>query len=680
MARPNPSTSPAPRFVILASTCIIVAALYFAREVLIPLALAMLLSFLLTPVVRRLERAHLGRIASVLISVTLMFGLIATLGYVVAMQFEDLATNLDQYKDNVIAKVEAIRPSGGGVLKKLEDVTTEVQKRLEEPAHPATTQSTQPADSVTGAAADLITGRDGGRRDPPTRQQAAFQGAQPTTMPQQPTRENPLPVSVVPPQPGPIAQLASYLGLALGPLGTAGIVVVFVIFILLQREDLRSRIVRLASSGGSQLTIATTALDDANTRISKYLVAQAIVNGSYGVAVSLGLWIIGLTLGRADSSGTDEFPSFILFGLLCALLRFIPYIGPWLGAAFPMLIALAVYKSFSVFGATIGVFVVLELLSNNLMEPWLYGASTGISTVAVLVSAVFWAWLWGPIGLLLSTPLTVVLVVLGKYIPQLAFLDIMLGDEPVLAPPERLYQRLLALDQEEATDLIREYRETLPLEEVYDTILLPTLSMAEHDRHRGQLDKDRLTFIHQAMRDIIDELGEDEKARVVQSAAKQTENAAKDAAPDPAGTVRTTLPEGCTINIICLPAHDDGDEIVSLMFAQVLSLHGYSVTSASVTKLASEMVAAVETAKADAVVISALPPAAVAHARYLCKRVHGRFPNSLMLVGLWLFKGDMRKAKDRIACTDSVRLSATLRTALEEMRQIVAPIIATHEK
>jgi hypothetical protein len=308
--------------------------------------------------------------------------------------------------------------------------------------------------------------------------------------------------------------LGTYLGTLLGPLGTAGIVIVFVIFMLIGREDLRDRIIRLVGEG--QLNITTQALDDAATRISRYLVAQAIVNGSYGAAISLGLWLIGVTL--ADG----WFPSFVLWGLLCALLRFIPYIGPWIAAAFPLILSLAVYPGYSVFFAVAGMFIIVELLSNNFMEPWLYGSSTGMSAVAVLVAAVFWTWLWGPIGLLLSTPLTVCIVVVGKYVPQFRFFDILLGDQPVLSPAERIYQRLLAMDAEEAADVAEEQLESSSLEAVYDQVLLPALAMAEQDRHADQLDDRRGLFIRDALRDIIDELHELELARVARRAADQT--------------------------------------------------------------------------------------------------------------------------------------------------------------
>ncbi len=234
---------------------------------------------------------------------------------------------------------------------------------------------------------------------------------------------------------------------------------------------------------------------------------QAVVNGSYGITIAVGLWLIGQTAGHAH----PPFPNVVLWGLLCCVLRFIPYIGPWIGAAFPVLISLAVYRGFAVFGWTVGLFIFVELLVNNILEPLLYGASTGLSTVAILIAALFWTWLWGPIGLLIATPLTVCLVVIGKYVPQLGFLDILLGDEPVLAPHERIYQRWLAMDQEEAADLAMGYLGERSLEEIYDTMLLPALAMAEVDGHKGILDQGHRVFIRQALRELIDELGDEQQ-------------------------------------------------------------------------------------------------------------------------------------------------------------------------
>jgi predicted PurR-regulated permease PerM len=660
----NPSKTS--RFVLLASVCVVVAALYFAQEVLIPLALAVLLTFLFTPIVTRLERWRVPRAVAVVLVVMIAFGGFAALGYVVGKQILELARNIDTYKGNIIAKVERIRPGRSDVMDKLANAAADVQDKLE---GPATTQASKAATKPT----ELVAQEIAQRTDTPRTVTEATKGEAPNPA-TQPTRENPLPVAVVEPAPSPMQTLARYLGLALGPLGTAGIVIVFVIFMLLQREDLRNRVIRLIGYG--QLTVTTQALDDAASRISRYLVAQAIVNGTYGAAIAIGLWLIGKFVAHDN----PPFPNVILWGLLCCILRFIPYIGPWIAAAFPLVISLAVYRSFNVFIATTCMFVVIELLSNNIMEPLLYGSSTGMSAVAVLVAAVFWTWLWGPIGLLLSTPLTVCLVVLGKYVPTLQFLDILLGDEPVLAPHERLYQRWLALDHEEAADLVHEFFTDRSLEDVYDSILIPAMALAEQDRHKGRLDDQRWATIRQSVREMIDELGDDYRLRFAQSGASTATvpGKAPETSDSPAEDVRHRLPLGkdCRVNIVVLPAHDEADEIVGLMLDQILDFNNYCGTAVSQSALAGEMIETVQSKNAHAVCVSALPPAAVAHSRYLCKRLHMKLPELKMVVGLWTWSGELKRAKDRVACEGSVNLVTTLGQAMDEIEQATQAVVA----
>ena len=528
MARPVP-TLKTPRFVLLASIAVTVAALYFAQDVLIPLALATLLTFLLAPLVQRLERSGLSRVPAVIVVAILMCSTLAVLGWVVVDQVLALSRDLPAYKDNIRAKLSFLPHRGQtGVIGQIKQTVTELNQEI---ARPATTRATQPTQPATGAAnPDETDSTEAGQPArttqalhvsppppagvPPPKAPAAAPTSQPiATLAGASAPGPPIAVTIVPPEPTPLDILKENAGTIAGPLGTAGIVAVFVIFMLLAREDLRNRLIRLVGYG--QLTLTTQALDDAASRISRYLTAQAIVNGTYGAAIAIGLLIIGLTAGHRD----PPFPNVILFGLLCGVLRFIPYVGPWIGAAFPLIIALAVYKGFGVFVSTIVMFVVIELLSNNVMEPLLYGASTGMSTIAILVSAVFWTWLWGAVGLLLATPLTVCLVVLGKYVPQLQFLDILLGDEPVLTPHERLYQRWLALDQEESAELVHEFFAARSLEDVYDTILIPALAMAEQDRHHGRLDDRRQELIRQSLHELIDELGDEYRLRFAQSGA-----------------------------------------------------------------------------------------------------------------------------------------------------------------
>jgi predicted PurR-regulated permease PerM len=728
MARSADIGSKSSRFIVLASVCIVVAALYFAQEVLIPLALAVLCCFLLAPLVTRLERWKLGRVPAVITVVSTAAALVVMLGWVVTAQILNLADRLPEYQGEIVQKVEKAKARfgrRGGVTDKIADVAQKVQEASTRPA----TQSTQPAKAPGGAPAQAATA-------PPPRLVEPGEGGvgavareltkapPPNGPPAGTAQSNPLWVVALPAPASPVRTLGSYLGVVLSPLGTAGLVLVFVIFILLQREDLRDRMIRLI--GHQDLNVTTTALDDAASRISRYLLAQAVVNGTYGLAIGAGLWVIGHFVGD------KPFPSFVLWALLCAVLRFIPYIGPWVAAAFPMTLALAVYPGFNVFFWVAGMFVLIELLSNNLMEPYLYGTSTGMSTIAILVSAVFWTWLWGAVGLLLATPLTVVLVVIGKYVPQMRFLDIMLGDEPVLEPGERVYQRLLAADQEEATELVREYLREMDLERVYDEVLSPALSLAEQDRHRGRLDERRQAYIRQAMRDMIEELGDEWRLRqertdadAMKEAAAMTVEAAKGtaaltsgaAAPErarePAGGAgapasgngrgtngksaggagpgaadgsaldepiaerqpATRVPDNCTVNVAILPAHDEADEISGLMLAQVLEFRGYCAFAMSVTKLASELVESVEEKQAHVVVVSAMPPAAVAHSRYLCKRLHARFPDLNMVVGLWTMRGDLKKAKERVTCAGTVQMTSNFGQALEQIGQLAQPVI-----
>jgi predicted PurR-regulated permease PerM len=660
----------------------------------------------------------------------------------------NLADRLPEYENEIVHKVDSFRQrfagGQGGITSKIEHAAEQIQQAS---TRPATQSATQPAggpgkdaqataSASQPAASQPSTSQPTGAQNPLTQivqdpygavGQEITKGNPKSGPPPGTSAANPLWTVAMPAPASPIKTLGGYVGIVLSPLGTAGLVVVFVIFILLQREDLRDRMIRLMGRG--EMNITTQALDDAGSRISRYLMAQAIVNGTYGIAISAGLWLIGHFVGG------KTFPSFVLWGLLCAVLRFIPYIGPWVASAFPLTLALAVYPGFGVFVWTLGMFVFVELLSNNLMEPWLYGASTGMSTVAILVSAVFWTWLWGAVGLLLATPLTVVLVVIGKYVPQLRFLDILLGDEPVLDPPERIYQRLLAGDEEEATDLAREFLKDATLLDVYDNILLPALSLAEMDRHKGRLDATRQEFVRKSMREIVDELGDEWRMRqdrshadVMKAAAAATVEAAKGShagEPAPATSAGSTsvsrsrgdttskrpggsngngaagptaagspdagfvfqdadpsivrVPRGCTVNIVCLPAHDDADDVAARMLAQVLEFRGYCAFPVSVTKLASEMVGAVEAKNAHVVIVSALPPAAVAHARYLCKRLHARFPDLSMVVGLWTTKVDLKKAKDRVACSDSVQMASKLRQAMEQIGQLVQPVIVASE-
>ena len=585
---------PASRFLVLGSVFVVVASLYLAQEVLIPIALAVLFSFLLAPLVRLLERVRLPRVAAVLLSVLLAFGVVAGVGFVVYNQLADLTPRLHGYGENVKAKVANLSGSGG-MFEWFHHAQAEVKQVLAVPAsqpaasrpaaspgNPTSPSSSSSSANAIGAAAGQALGGAAAAPPPPTNVQRV------EVVNQQQASE----VS-------PLAVVRTVAADVLGRAGTAFIIIVFTIFMLLQREDLRDRVIRLV--GRDRLTTTTEALDDAAGRVSRYLILQSIVNGTVGVIIAGLLWATGRVAGT-------PFPSPALWGLLSGLMRFIPYVGIWMSALLPVLLSLAVFASFKWTFVTFGVYLATELITANAVEPMLFGSSTGLGSLAVLVAAAFWTWLWGPVGLLLSTPLTVCLVVMGKYVPALGFLNIMLSDEPALNPPDRVYQRLLALDQEEAADLIHEYAKAMPLEQLYDEVVLPALALAEGDVHHGGLTGERRDAIRTGLAEIVDELGDRATADATRAASRAAVDAAKggggnaDAAAAVKGSLavapdRLHLPQGCVMNVVCLPAHDDSDQLAAVILGQLLKLRGFCVTVLSPHRLASEMVAAVEAAR-----------------------------------------------------------------------------------
>jgi predicted PurR-regulated permease PerM len=614
---------------VLISAAVIIAGLYFAREVILPIALAVLISFLLAPLVNRLERWRLGRVPSVVIVVMLTLAVLATVSFVVAKQTLDLAERLPDYRQNIKDKMQRLRQSGGKFGRSLQGFEV-IQEEVIAPRPASVPASTQ--------AAALDPNR------PPLKDAVMTVAGEKT--------DKPIAVEVMERKPPAIQSFRTNVAPWLAPIGTAGVVVVFVVFMLLQRQDLRDRIIRLLSTR-AQLTITTQAMDDAATRISRYLLMQLVVNVTYGIPIGIGLWAI-------------DVPKAFLWGLLATLLRFIPYIGPWIAAIPPLLLAFAAFPGWWPLILTVALFITVELISNNVVEPWLYGASTGLSPTAILISAVFWTWLWGPVGLLMSTPLTVCLVVLGKYVPRLGFLDILLGDEPVMSLPMRVYQRLLAFDQEEATDLIDEHiaKETKPLAEVYDEVLVPALRMAERDRHDGKLDEDRQQFIRRAMKEIVEDLGD--RHELPDTQVSTTAEAGRSGNGDSEAAAQHDQAA-----VICLPARDEADEIVGMMVSQILEKNGVRARHASVTSLASEMVEAVDRTGANFVCISALPPSAVAHARYLCKRLRVKRNDLTLVIGLWTSKIDAREIQAKLGCGDNDRVVTSIADAVAHLRPLL---------
>jgi predicted PurR-regulated permease PerM len=438
----------------MAVATLIIAALYFGREIFVPLALAVLLSFVLAPFVIRLHAWRVPRTVSVLIVVFFGFLIIFSLAGLMVSEARRLAARLPEYQQTLSDKVESLRglTGGSGTLTQASNVLKELETELQ-----------------GGAAGQTGNG---------TARQASDKAA-------------PIPVEIRQPDPGALTTLAKIIEPLLSPLTRTGVVVIFVAFMLLQREDLRNRLVRLAGTGDIQRT--TAALDDAGKRLSKLFLSQIIFNAAFGLAIGAGLEFIGV-------------PSAPLWGLIAMILRFVPYIGAMISAIFPLILAAAVGPGWQMLLLTALLFVILEALAGQVLEPLIYGHSAGLSPVAVILSASFWTWLWGPVGLVIATPLTVCLVVVGRHVERLKFLDIMLGDRPPLSPPQLVYQRMLAGDPLEATEQAHEFLKGASLEDYCDMILLEGLRLADADRRLGHLDEERLDRVVSTVEELVAQL------------------------------------------------------------------------------------------------------------------------------------------------------------------------------
>ena len=555
-------------------TSFVIATLYFARDFLIPLALAALLTFLLSPLVTTIER-WLGRIAAVLLVVAMIFAATGAAGWVLTRQLVDLATKLPDYKVNIQTKLRSIRVPTGGAFTRFSKTVEELKKDLPG-AETSTRAAAKPEASVT-----------------------------------------------LPPKPAPAAasvqvvetSKVNLMGLVqhliaplLGPLGTAALVLLLVIFMLLRREDLRRRLIRLIGKG--RISAATHAMDDAGERVFRYLFMQLVVNVSYGIPVAIGLYFIGV-------------PNAVLWGACATVLRFIPYIGPWIAAAIPVALSLAVSPSWMMPLLTIGLFVVLELLSNNVMEPWLYGSSTGVTPIALIVAAVFWTWLWGPVGLLLSTPLTVCLVVMGRHVPRLSFLSVLLSDEEALTPAEDCYHRLLTVGEQDELEFVEEYLKANSLTALYDSVFIPVIIATETDHRLELLDDEQRLLIEQSLRDIIEDLGT--RPQVISKIEANKAVAEDTHLRVPAQPFR----------VYCLPARADRDELAGAMLTQLLQQQGLAAQNALGKLAASELLDLVEKSNVDAACISVVSPSTVIQARFLCVKLRARFPKLKILIGLW---------------------------------------------
>ena len=540
-------------WVIFAGCVLVIVVLYWAQAVLVPIALAVLLTFVLTPPVSWLER-WLGRVPAVLAAVTLVFLVLGLAGWGVARQMDHLADDLPAYRVNILAKIADVRGAGkGGSVEKLQETIEGIKTELGQSNAPARTASRRVV--VTS---ELVPG---------------FSGF-------------------------------SWLGPLLGPLGTAGLVLAMVIFMLLERRDLRDRLIGLFGHG--QLTVTTKAFDEAGTRVSRQLLMQSLVSLVYGIAAGIGLYVIGV-------------PYPFVWAALGAALRFVPYIGPVIGAGAPILVSLAALPGWVGPLLVVGLFVVLELFTNLVLETVLYAGAAGISQVALLVSLAFWTWLWGPLGLLMATPLTVCLVVLGKHVPGLEFVGMLMADTPALAPEYGYYQRLLARDQSEAADLIERHVKTEAPRSVYDALLLPALNYAERDRLELRLSPDEETAVLDATRELLSDAAE--LIRELEPPSPTDDSAL----PGPREPLRVL---GVAINGIA-------DELALQMLDDLLDDLPIAVEITKGRLLASELVSLVQAQGVSVVCLADLPPSPPSKTRYLVKRLHAALPEVRILVGRW---------------------------------------------
>jgi predicted PurR-regulated permease PerM len=611
---------------------VIVGALYFGRELFVPIALAILLSFVLAPLVRALQRWHVPRGLSVLTVVLLAFLGIFAIGAVIATQVAELAGDLPHYQATMREKIKSLRGTAAttGTLERAADVLQDLGKELNKPKESSSTLT-------------------------------------PSTAP--PGQEvRPIPVEVRQPPPTALESLATLISPLLRPLTTTGIMAIFVIFILLQREDLRNRFIKLAGSHDLQKT--TAALDDAATRLSRLFLIQLALNTGFGLVIGGGLWMIGV-------------PSPMLWGILAAVLRFVPYIGAFISAVFPLTLAAAVDPGWSMLLWTASLFLVVESLVGHIIEPLAYGHSTGLSPVAVVASATFWTALWGPIGLVLATPLTVCLVVLGRHVERFKFFDLMLSDRPALSPHELFYQRMLAGDPAEAVDKAEEFLKKRSLSSYYDDVALPGLKLAQSDVARGALDRPQSEEIKTAVAEVVDDLiDQDDRTPVPQPTRDPEAVAALETKGDstpalPVLEKKELAPEWQTeVPVLCVAGRSVLDEAVAMMLAQLLDKHGLRARVHGVETIASTSIFHLDTSGAMIVCVSYLDASSPAHIRYTIRRLRRRLPHAKIMLGCWLATSENATSDTVKADGVTTTLSGMLRLCLDAARKPAPPAAA----
>ena len=621
---------------------IVIAGLYVAREVLLPLALAILLSFVLTPPLLLLRRIKVPRVLAVGIVVAIGFGFIFALGWLMSREATKLAADLPNYSTTLSQKIESLRDSTkeSQVLKKAGDVLTDLQQQLSRPSAAA-----PPAPGVGTPA--LKPG------------------------------DKPIPVEIKEPEPSGWGLYQTIVGTLLPPLATAGIVLLFVVFILLQREDLRDRLIRLF--GGADLQRATSTMSDAATRLSRYFLSQVLLNSTYGALIAAALWLIGV-------------PSPIAWGILAGLMRFVPYVGAYLAAALPLLIAAAIDPGWTTFIEVLLLFVVGEMTMGQVVEPLVFGHGTGVTPIAVIASTVFWTWLWGPLGLLLAMPMTVCLAVLGRHVEGLEFLDVLLGDEPALTPAQSFYQRALTGDAAEATYQAEFCLKDQSLETYLDQVALTGLKLAERDYERGAIDGDQEVKIANTVKEMMDNLadfeprrwfaklrpapeknGKEKNGKDKEEASGLATLAAAENGVDEHGKLpvveRNELAPGWVVDapILSIGGRNALDAAAADMLAGVLRKRGLGVKEYGPEAVSAAHISTLTGTEAKLVCLSYLGlgngPALI---RYLVRRLRRTLPQDTSItVCFWAEEGDQLSVKSLLENTEADAYATSLAEAVQ---------------
>jgi predicted PurR-regulated permease PerM len=573
----------------LAVAVVVVGALYVAREVLIPITLAVLMSFLLAPLASALRRLRLGRIVAVILAVLIALLVLLGVAGIIGMQIANLSSDAPRYQATLQTKVSTLRAEAMSRLSVLENHLDHDR---------------------------------GGTRLPANR---------PLARSPQGTAQNPVTVEVEPTQPSPLAMARSILGPVLGPLGTTALVLLIAIFILLQKEDLRDRLIRLFGSGDLHRT--TLAMNDAARRLSKYFLTQLAINTGFGCIIAAGLSVIGV-------------PSPILWGMIALLLRFVPYVGVYISASLPVLLAAAVDPGWGMAAWTLALFLVGELIVGQMIEPFAYGHSTGLSPVSVVLAAIFWTWIWGPVGLLLATPLTLCLVVLGRHVKRMEFLDVLLGDRPALTPVESLYQRMLANDPDEAATQAEALLRERPLSVYYDEVVLRALVMAANDVRRGVLTRERQLVMRDAICSLVDDLDDHEDVTPPPELADDGAAAPPSAEREIPRTVPLalklppveSLPSAWRGDsaVLCLGGRGPLDDAAATMLAHLVRKHGLGSRVVMHEALSRAAINDLEIGPVGAICISyGEATGSPAHLRFLLRRLRQRAPGAVVLLALW---------------------------------------------